>query len=824
MKKVFFILLLSFVTVFAQSAPVSIERAHRIASKFLNANTRSSISSNANVAYTFSATDGTACIYVFNTDKGFVLVSADDRAYPILGYSEEGQFDIDQIPDGLHFQLLSFVEQIEWAIQEDHLTDDVTAQWQQVEIDGNLLAQRNEKEVTSLLKDTWNQNCYYNDLCPVDHQGPCGHVYVGCTSLAMGQIIRFWEYPEHGQGTVSYTPSGYPQQTVNLSNATYDYDNMPDNLTGGSPEVQRTAVATLLWHIGVAMHASYGPNGTSGIPENVPNIMTTNFLYANDLYGQWKGDNDSWIIQCKASLDHGYPIHYSGWNPEGGGHSFVCDGYNDNDQFHFNWGWSGSGNGYYAVGALNPSGHQYNSGNYAVFNIHPIDPSINFNINVSANPSNGGTVNGGGTYYLGQECTVHAAANSGYLFSYWTENGTQVSTQANYTFTVNDDRTLVAHFQALPTYTITTSSNPTEGGTTSGGGTFPQGQSCSVHATPNSGYNFVNWTEDGTIVSTNANYVFYATRNRNLVANFSQNTYNITTSSSPTTGGTTTGGGSYAYGQSCTVTATANNGFAFVNWTMGGTQVSTEAAYTFSVTGNANLVAHFEDETYEVIVDCDAEMGTVSGGGNFNFGQTCVIWAQANEHFVFDNWTENGAVVATESFYSFDVTGNRHLTANFSPNLCEISASTNPENAGTITGTGNYELGESVTLSVLPATYYTFESWTENGEIVSTESEYTFIVNGSRNLVANLTYFDGVANHEGSDINVRPNPAHDYVIIEGEGIKEVKVYNVFGQLLLSESINGMSDIRLNISNINSSVCFIVLHTESGIITKRIIKE
>ena len=824
MKKAFSILFLLFVTIFAQSAPVSIEKAHRVASKFLSANTRSNIPSNADVAYTYTATDGTACIYVFNTDKGFVVVSADDRAYPILGYSEEGQFDIDQIPDGLNFQLLSFVEQIEWAIQEDHLTDDVTAQWQQVEIDGNLLAQRSGKEVTSLLKDTWNQNCYYNDLCPTDDQGPCGHVYVGCTSLAMGQIMRFWEYPVHGQGTVSYTPSGYPHQSVNLSNATYDYDNMPDALSGGSPEIQRTAVATLLWHIGVAMHASYGPNGTSGIPENVPNIMTTNFLYANDLYGQWKDDNESWIVQCKASLDHGYPIHYSGWNPEGGGHSFVCDGYNDNNQFHFNWGWSGSGNGYFAIGALNPSGHQYNSGNYAVFNIHPIDPSVNFNISVSANPSNGGTVSGGGSHYLGQTCTVQATANPGFSFVNWTENGTQVSTNANYSFTVNADRNLVAHFQALPTYTISTSSSPTEGGTTLGNGTYYQGQSCTVHATPNSGYNFVNWTENGTQVSTNVSFTFYVTSNRNLVANFSQSSYTVTTSSSPATGGTTTGGGNFNYGQSCTVTATANPGFTFANWTANGTEVSTETSYTFNVAGNTNLVAHFEAETFEVIVDCDTEMGTVSGGGNFTYGQTCGVSAQANEHFVFDNWTENGTVVATDRFYSFDVTANRYLTANFSPILYEINASTNPENSGTISGTGNYSFGESVTLSVLPATYYTFENWTENGEIVSTEPEYTFIVNENRNLVANLSYLDGVISHEESDFKVYPNPAHDYIIIEGQGIREIKVYNLYGQLLLTENADEMSDIRLDVSDIHASVCFVVLHTESGIITKRIIKE
>lgn len=168
MKKTFSLLVLLFAAIFAQSAPVSIEKAHSVASKFLTANAKSNVSRNAEVVYTFTATDGTACIYVFNTDKGFVLVSADDHAYPILGYSEEGQFDIDQIPEGLNFQLNSFVEQIEWAIREDYITDDVVAQWRQVECDGNLLSHRNERTVDALIRDTWNQNCYYNDLCPYD--------------------------------------------------------------------------------------------------------------------------------------------------------------------------------------------------------------------------------------------------------------------------------------------------------------------------------------------------------------------------------------------------------------------------------------------------------------------------------------------------------------------------------------------------------------------------------------------------------------------------------------------------------------------------------
>lgn len=142
-----------------------------------------------------------------------------------------------------------------------------------------------------------------------------------------------------------------------------------------------------------------------------------------------------------------------------------------------------------------------------------------YTISVSANPSNGGTVTGGGTYQQNQSCTVTATAATGYTFLRWTENGNQVSTNASYTFTVSGNRTLVAQFQAQ-SYTISVSANPSNGGSVSGGGTFNYGQSCTVTATANSGYSFTNWTENGSQVSTNSSYTFTVNSNRTLVANF----------------------------------------------------------------------------------------------------------------------------------------------------------------------------------------------------------------------------------------------------------------------------------------------------------------
>ncbi len=136
-----------------------------------------------------------------------------------------------------------------------------------------------------------------------------------------------------------------------------------------------------------------------------------------------------------------------------------------------------------------------------------------------------------------------------------------------------------------------------------------------VTAAPNAGYSFVNWTESGTQVSTNASYNFTASANRTLVANFVA-TYTIAVSASPAGSGTVTGGGTYNSGASVTVTATPNAGYVFVNWTEAGTQVSTNSSFTFPASANRTLVANFL-ATYTIAVSASpAGSGTVTGGRN----------------------------------------------------------------------------------------------------------------------------------------------------------------------------------------------------------------
>ena len=451
-----------------------------------------------------------------------------------------------------------------------------------------------------------------------------------------------------------------------------------------------------------------------------------------------------------------------------------------------------------------------------------------YTISVSANPTNGGTVTGGGTYNQGQSCTVSATANSGFTFTNWTENGSVVSTQANYTFTVSGNRTLVANFQTQPqSYTITVSANPANGGSVTGGGTYQQGQSCTVQATPASGYTFLRWTENGSQVSTNASYTFTVTGNRTLVAQFQaqpQN-YTISVSANPANGGTVSGGGTYQQGQTCTVSATPANGYTFVKWTENGNQVSTNANFTFTVTGNRTLVAQFQAQSYYIATTANpTNGGTTSGNGLYQYGETCTVTATPAQGYDFVNWKENGNVVSTEASYSFTVTNGRNLTANFTLQTFEITASVEPAEGGTATGSGTYNYGDEVTISVETNEDWAFQNWTENGTVVAEDKTFTFIATANRNFVANLMYTEGVGEQNGSKASIYPNPVNDKLIVEAhEALGTVEIYNLMGALVYSQK-DCTDKVEINTSDLQSGIYFIRMTNDKVSEVRRFVKE
>ena len=295
----------------------------------------------------------------------------------------------------------------------------------------------------------------------------------------------------------------------------------------------------------------------------------------------------------------------------------------------------------------------------------PSSSPCTYAVTTSSSPTGGGTTSGGGTVNCGATVTVTATPGGCYNFANWTENGNFVSSSASYSFAANANRNLLANF-SVKTFAVGVSASPSAGGTVSGGGNYSCGSTATVVATANAGYSFVSWTENGNYVSGSASYTFTANASRTLVANFSQATYAINTSSSPAAGGATSGGGTVASGSSVTVIATANAGYSFVSWTENGNYVSGSASYTFTANASRTLVANFSQVAYAINTSSSpAAGGATSGGGTVASGSSVTVIATANAGYNFANWTENGSAVSSSTSYTFTANGNRTLVANF---------------------------------------------------------------------------------------------------------------------------------------------------------------
>lgn len=304
-------------------------------------------------------------------------------------------------------------------------------------------------------------------------------------------------------------------------------------------------------------------------------------------------------------------------------------------------------------------------------------------------------------------------------------------------------------FTTIPQVTV--APNLAAGGTVIGAGTFAQGSTVTVVATPKTGYTFTNWTDSGstTSVSASPSYQFKMAGNRALVANFTiipPTQYAVVLSSSPAAGGSTYGSGSYNTGTAVTVIESPNPGYTFVNWTESGTIVSTSSSFQFTLTANKTLVANFTiipALQFAVILSSNpAEGGTNSGSGSYTSGASVTIAASANTGYTFVNWTEGTTVISTSPTYTFAIAATRTLVANFVINTYTLTVSANPTAGGTITKAPNqttYNHGTNVLLTATRATGYTFKNWTDNGTIVSTSAAYQISMTANRTLVANFT-------------------------------------------------------------------------------------
>lgn len=219
---------------------------------------------------------------------------------------------------------------------------------------------------------------------------------------------------------------------------------------------------------------------------------------------------------------------------------------------------------------------------------------------------------------------------------------------------------------SAPTYyNVSVMVNPADAGTVTGEGGYLQGTQCTLEATANEGYQFVNWMKDNQVVSTDATYTFTVTENGYFTANFEALTYAVTATANPTEGGTVSGADTYNYGQQCTLSAVTNTGYDFINWTKGNEVVSISKTFTFIVHEAGDYVANFELKSFEITAVADpAEGATIIGTGVYRYGEQATLTVEPNLHYTFINWTENGEIIDTIPTITIEVLGSHTITAN----------------------------------------------------------------------------------------------------------------------------------------------------------------
>ena len=340
--------------------PVGVSKAKMVGQQFAQTRFETG-SAELSLVYTATSDRGDACFYVFNVgSEGSIVVSADDYYRPVIGFSIGGTLDLN------NRELAYYLGTIQ-ANRSNHVvgTADpmVAAEWERVLSTGELISRNGGRARTFLVQTKWNQDYPYNKFCPTHPNGPGGHVYAGCVATAMSQVMKFWNHPLHGQGSHNGLHGG----SANFGATTYDWENMPVSISSSSPMEQQDAVATLMYHCGVAVDMQWAPDGSGAFSYEVPGRISQYFHYTSASTFQYRTSFSAanWANKVKESIDMGWPLYYSGQSSDGG-HAFVVDGYDDNDFYHFNYGWSGSGDDWFTFET-----NEFNSQDGAIFNFVP---------------------------------------------------------------------------------------------------------------------------------------------------------------------------------------------------------------------------------------------------------------------------------------------------------------------------------------------------------------------------------------------------------------------------------------------------------------------
>lgn len=273
-------------------------------------------------------------------NNGFVILSADDQVAPLLGYTEQGSYDADEMPDAMRWWLGECAFSIHYALVNDLPMQPAGIQ---------------HAPVAPLVSAQWTQSAPFNNYCTeLGYAAPSG-----CVATALAQIMHHHKFPEVGIGSMAYTVDGVYIES-DFGKHHYDWANMLDNYEGVEySQASADAVALLVKDCGVAVGMEYQTGGSGANSYTVPYALYTYFNYNRGIQACTRSfySDEQWAQTILSELDANRPVYYSGSTEKNEGHAFVCDGYDGNGLFHFNWGWGQRYNGYFMIngpGALDP--------------------------------------------------------------------------------------------------------------------------------------------------------------------------------------------------------------------------------------------------------------------------------------------------------------------------------------------------------------------------------------------------------------------------------------------------------------------------------------
>ena len=355
-----FLAILSVLTVnVAMAQEVSVEVAQGRALDFLKSQTDGTkrvkgadVAPQVSLAYTSKSADKT-CFYVFNAgeDDGFVIIGGDEAAREILGYCDHGSFDYETAPANFKWWLSQYTEQIAHA-EKAGVTGARRAK-----------AATNRANIANLIPSKWNQFAPYNNLVVSETKRQLGNdapeFVTGCVATAMAQIMYKYKYPSRGIGSHTYSPANYSNLsfTANFGETNYDWSHMTDTYSDNSTGNSEDAVATLMFHAGVSIdmdYDTYQNGGSSASGEYIGKTLVNYFGYDKSVRNEFREyyKDEAWEDLVYDELAAGHPVLYRGKVENGGGHQFICDGYEDG-LYHINWGWGGLSDGNYPLTGTN---------------------------------------------------------------------------------------------------------------------------------------------------------------------------------------------------------------------------------------------------------------------------------------------------------------------------------------------------------------------------------------------------------------------------------------------------------------------------------------